>query len=370
MINLIGRVSVEKQIVTGNIKLVPSGNELQSKKITPTAAGQVVRPDPGFNGLSDVTVEGDSALEASNIRYGVEIFDVVGTYKGDGANTHDITVAPTGKDFTEYPYSGFDGISSVTVEGDANLVAENIKKDVAIYGVTGTFETPLNPIVITPTGEDIITTPTADTGFSEVTVKGDANLIPENIKSGITIYGVEGISEGGSAIPEPYASYIAEAEAVYGGEYANVIYAEGYGEHTGVVYHTVMFLLDNWTISAYDAATTGYTHSGFMMVQKEDEGEWVLTDYSTASTDKHYAKNIKAASFYVEYEGMTLFPVGLSCYPDTTAINYASWDDGTFTETLETGDVLSYSVTFDADGQPTKITAADGTETAIDWGES
>lgn len=175
---------------------------------------------------------------------------------------------------------------------------------------------------------------------------------------------------GGTAIPEPYASYIAEAEAIYGGEYANVIYAEGYGEHTGVNYYTVLFLLDNWTITAYDAATTEYTQSGFVMVQREDEGEWVLTDYSSTSTDTHYAKNIKAASCYITYNDMTLFPVGIGCYPDTTAINYANWDSGTFTETLETGDTLTYTVAFDDSGQPTQITAPDGTTTAIDWGES
>lgn len=170
------------------------------------------------------------------------------------------TVTPTGKNFTVTPSSGYDGLSAVTVAGDVNLKAGNIAKDVTIYGVTGTFE-------------------------------GNG---------------------GGSAIPEPYASYIAEAEAVYTGEYANVIYAEGYGRDTGITYHTVMFLLNSWAISAYDAATTEYSHSGFYMVQKEDEGEWTLTDYSGTTANEHYAKNIKAASLYIEFEGTTLFPVGQS----------------------------------------------------------
>lgn len=152
------------------------------------------------------------------------------------------------------------------------------------------------------------------TGLGSVTIEGDPNLVPENIAKDITIYGVTGTFEGesGNVIPEPYATYIEEAKAVYTGEYANVIYAEGYGDITGVTYHTVMFLLDTWTISAYNAATTAYTHSGFYMVQKEDDGEWTLTDYSTTSTDTHYAKNIKAASMYIEFNDITLFPVGQS----------------------------------------------------------
>lgn len=222
---------------------------------------------------------------------------------------------------------------------------------------------------VIPTGALITVRPDSGyDGLSAVNVAGDSNLKSENIAEGVTIYGVTGTFEGGgAAIPEPYATYIAEAEEVYTGYYANVIYSEGYGAVTGVTYHTVMFLLDNWQITAYNAATTAYTHGGFMMVSKEDDGAWTLTDYSNTTTDTHYAKNIKAASLYIEYEGMTLFPVGINSYPDTTAIDYSAWDSGSFSETLETGDTLEYAVEFNTDGQPTKITAPDGTVTAITW---
>ena len=35
---------------------------------------------------------------------------------------------------------GYDGLSSVTINGDINLTPDNVKKDVNIFGVTGTFE--------------------------------------------------------------------------------------------------------------------------------------------------------------------------------------------------------------------------------------
>ncbi len=112
-----------------------------SAAITPTTSNQTITPgsDSGgtaYDGLAQVVVAGDADLVAGNIKSGVNIFGVTGTY---AFSTQSKTVTPTAAGFTVLPDSGKNGLSSVVINGDSDLVAGNIKSGVTIFGVEGTY---------------------------------------------------------------------------------------------------------------------------------------------------------------------------------------------------------------------------------------
>lgn len=145
----------------------------QEKTVTPTAAGVTVTPDSGKY-LSKVTVSGDADLVAGNIKQGVDIFGVTGTYTGSGATLQTKTVTPTTSQQNVTPDSGYDGLSRVTV----NAIQTETKS-------------------ATPTAAAQTITPTSGKFLTSVTVNGDADLVAGNIKSGVNIFGVTGTYTGG-----------------------------------------------------------------------------------------------------------------------------------------------------------------------------
>lgn len=121
---------------------------LSQQTITPTltAGFQRVFVNPI---TSTLLTSLDADFTAANIKKDVDMFGVVGTYEGNAPTVQSKTATPSLSSQTITPDSGYDGLSSVTVNPitgtilgnlDADFAAENIKKDVNMFGVVGTYE--------------------------------------------------------------------------------------------------------------------------------------------------------------------------------------------------------------------------------------
>jgi hypothetical protein len=202
--------------------------KLQSKTVTPSENTQTVNPDSSYDALSSVTVEaisntyigssvtkksaatytpgtsnqsiasgqylsgaqtikGDSNLIASNIKKGVTIFNVTGSYNEatGGPTLQSKAVSPSESTQTVSPDSGYDGLSKVTVNAISStyIGSDVTKKSAATY--------------IPKTTDQSIASGQYLSGTQAI--KGDANLVAGNIKSGVNIFGVTGTYAGGGS---------------------------------------------------------------------------------------------------------------------------------------------------------------------------
>ena len=110
-------VDMQGGFVTGGA----SGAVLQSKTVSPSESAQTVSPDSGYDGLSQVTVNAVSR-----------------TYVGSGVTKKSAATYTPGTSDQNIA-SGQYLSGAQTIKGDANLVAGNIKSGVSIFGVTGTY---------------------------------------------------------------------------------------------------------------------------------------------------------------------------------------------------------------------------------------
>lgn len=118
--------------------------DLPSTIYTPGTTNQTITAGKYIAGIQ--TILGDSNLVAGNIKSGVTIFGVTGSYAGGTASLQTKSVTPTKLSQTITADSGYDGLSSVTVAAipgeyittsDANATAAHILTNKTAY-VNGT----------------------------------------------------------------------------------------------------------------------------------------------------------------------------------------------------------------------------------------
>ena len=140
------KVEVEVNVPTPEPKL-------QTKTVTPTTSKQTIKPDSGYDGLSQVDVNAMPSATQATPSITVSSAGLITAkatqsagYVASGTKsaTKQLTVqagktvTPTTSNQTAVA-SGRYTTGAITVKGDANLKAENIKSGVSIFGVTGSY---------------------------------------------------------------------------------------------------------------------------------------------------------------------------------------------------------------------------------------
>lgn len=190
------------------VENVQTAPVLQEKAATPGTSQQEITPDNGYDGLSKVTVAAmPTATQA----------------------TPSITVSTAGK-ITASASQSAGYVAAGTKSATKQLTTQAAK-------------------TVTPGTANQTAVASGRYTTGAVTVKGDANLAAGNIKSGVSIFGVAGSLDPGSSKGMKFTS-INETKSIsvdFGGhakitvgsavvaEYPNIIYAEGTASNGGTV---------------------------------------------------------------------------------------------------------------------------------------
>lgn len=135
-------------------KIIVSPIKLQEKTATPGTSEQVITPDSTYDGLSKVTVEAVKSVVQATPAITVATNGLITALATQSAGYVSAGTKSTTKQMTTQAGTTINpgtsrklAVSSsryttgdIFVAGDSNLVADNIKKGVSIFGVTGSYE--------------------------------------------------------------------------------------------------------------------------------------------------------------------------------------------------------------------------------------
>ena len=157
---------------------------LQTKTVTPSESSQSVTPDSGYDGLSKVTVNAISS-----------------TYVGSGVTQKSATTYTPGTS-NQTIASGTYLSGTQTIKGDSNLVAGNIKSGVSIFGVTGSYTGSGSSSSGTTMKSGTTTSGTINTGLSSISA---IVIYKDSLSATGLIQGVYSTSD--STLHYTYCSY-------------------------------------------------------------------------------------------------------------------------------------------------------------------
>lgn len=170
----------------------------QDKTVSPTTEKQTVTPDPDYDGLSSVTVDPipDSYVQPSgtlpieeNGTHNVRNYESVEVSVPERVpKMQSKSVTPSETEQTVSPDTGYDGLSSVSVGAiSKTYVGSEVPVQQAQTIIPGTIDQTI------PAGQYLA---------GALTIKGDANLAAENIAKDVYLFGIIGTHSAGGGLPD------------------------------------------------------------------------------------------------------------------------------------------------------------------------
>ena len=199
---------------------------LDTLSVTPSTQAQSITPPAGTDGYNRVNVSAvdasiDSDIQSQNIRQGVNILGVHGSYEPT-PNLQNKTVTPTTSQQVISADQNYDGLEEVVVEAvtsaiDSSIQPGNIRSGVNILGVVGQYSgggSNYEQKSVTPDFSNGDVTVTPDSGYdalSSVVIQKDSDLTPQNVKSGVEINGIVGQYTGAGVTLNPHPTSLSYA---------------------------------------------------------------------------------------------------------------------------------------------------------------
>ena len=186
--------------VTGTLSPAKT-EQAKTVDLAMASGNQVVSPDSG-KVLSGVTITKPATLVASNIKKGVTIGGVAGSLSpAKPEQSKDVGLDMASGSQVVSPDNG-KVLSSVTIYKPTTMTADNIRKGVNIGGVVGSYAPTLETKTVAlsmGSGNQVISKSSGKDGMTQVTITKPSTMLPANIKKGVNIGGVTGTYEGESS---------------------------------------------------------------------------------------------------------------------------------------------------------------------------
>lgn len=192
-------------------KVYNIGTAYEGRTIIPSTENQIINRN-SFITTTNVVIQGDSDLIPENIKMGVNIFGINGTHSGSidmsdaNATEDDLLIGKTA-----YTKNGkIEGAIPTVVPSISNNIVTISKgylsnNEMIVIGnaIGGSTIVPNTSSQNIPGGSYLL---------SDIIVQGDANLIAENIKANVTIFGIKGNYAGEESISYELGVLVEENE--------------------------------------------------------------------------------------------------------------------------------------------------------------